>query len=175
MEGLTWLERVGRRVPLYIQVKRGWLSVTDLSRGTTFETHTRVAYAPLAKRFEPRPITDAELASLRREWEDRLQVGDGFSHPRLPIGNFELAEYAFRYATRQVLQPRRGRPGRVVVHVQEAWEGGITDVELRAFRDMSINAGAIRLGLLLEPMTLSNQDVLALLNGTYSGPVRLQK
>ncbi|MEM6784190.1 MAG: hypothetical protein AAF624_10715 [Bacteroidota bacterium] len=175
MEGLTWLERLGRRVPLYIQIKRGWLSVTDLPRDNTFETLTRVAYVPRAKRFEPRPITDAELASLRREWGDRLQVGDGFSHPRLPIGNFESAEHAFRYAIRQVLPHRRGRPGRLVVHVQEAWEGGLTDVELRAFRDMSINAGAITLGFLLEPMTLSNQDVLALLNGTYSGPVLLQK
>ncbi|MEL6771222.1 MAG: hypothetical protein AAFP18_09185 [Bacteroidota bacterium] len=175
MEGLTWLERLGRRVPLYIQIKRGWLSVTDLSRGTAFETHTRVAYVPGTKRFEPCLVTDADLAALRREWGDRLQIGDGFSHPRAPIGNPQFAEVALQIAVDHVLASRWQKPSRVILHLQDKWTGGYTEVEVRAMRDLAIMIGAAHVGFLMVAESLTSQDVLALLNGTYSGPAQLRR
>ena len=70
-----------------------------------------------------------------------------FAHPRVPIGDFTVGEMLLSGLVRRFVKGIPGwlRPAvRVVVHPVRTMEGGLTQIELRAFEELVTNAGARR-------------------------------
>ena len=96
---------------------------------------------------------------------ERSAVEEGFGHPRLLIGDYRLAEHAIKRALGRVLGVQEW-PHRVLVHVQEELDGGVSEVEVRALRELGLHAGAHEVWLYRKPKKLSRDEVEGLLRGT---------
>lgn len=102
--------------------------------------------------------------------------GPGFSHPRLPVGDFGAAHAALAEAVASVKPSRLHKVRRALFHVQHDWEGGVTEVELRAIKDLATDTtGGARVNVYLRPANLSESEVRQLLDakpGSRPGLVR---
>ena len=91
--------------------------------------------------------------------------GPGFSHPRLPVGDFGAAHSALSAAVASVRPSRLYKVRRVLVHIQHDWNGGVTEVELRAIKDLAVDTtGTFRINIYVRPADLSETDVRELLD-----------
>ena len=94
----------------------------------------------------------------------RFRLVRPFSHDRLLIHEFEVARQLFRYAIAYVSGSGLFRPTPVVIiHPMDIPDGGLTDIEERVFREVSLSAGA-RDVYLWQGRPLSNVE---LSNGAY--------
>ncbi|HZX30100.1 MAG TPA: rod shape-determining protein [Rhodocyclaceae bacterium] len=73
----------------------------------------------------------------------RITVANGFEHPRTLIADFTVAEQTLKLFVKKVL-PRHffALAPVLVIHPQSSLEGGLTQVEIRAFAELGIGAGA---------------------------------
>ena len=76
----------------------------------------------------------------------RVNVVNPFAHPRMLISDFTLADALLRHFFRQVLKDRSlwSLTPRIVMHPDFTPEGGFTQVELRAMREICLAMGATR-------------------------------
>jgi len=126
---------------VYVQIRRDALRLRDVRTGK------EVSDAPLmaVSRNSPRTVlavgrTAEEEAALRRV---PFEVLNGFSHPRLVIGDFAIAEKTLQYFLQQLLQPALLRAAPVLVlHPLEKFEGGLSELEVRALQELGAGAGA---------------------------------
>jgi hypothetical protein len=149
---------------LYIQIDKGWLSVTNLDTGDEVTSGTIVA-VPRHKGEKPRLVAISELEAARVDEEQgRAKLIDGFGHERVVIGDFEAAEFALKSVIRSLLPGWWVRIGTALVHVRREMRGGLTDVELRAVRDLLEYAGAKHTRLYLQPAEVPMREVRRLLS-----------
>ncbi|HEY7885580.1 MAG TPA: hypothetical protein VIC08_11615, partial [Cellvibrionaceae bacterium] len=70
-------------------------------------------------------------------------ISNPFSHPRLLVNDFQIAETVLRYGVRQLHKNKWFAPSpRVIFQPMEKLEGGITTIEERVFRELCLGAGA---------------------------------
>jgi len=67
-----------------------------------------------------------------------------FAHPRTIIDHFTEAECFIRYLVYELLEPKLIKSNPVMIlHPIEKLEGGLTEIEVRALREMALGAGAV--------------------------------
>lgn len=126
---------------LYIQMWTDMLRVVDVNSGAEFY---QPPYIALEKNSKGKFIVKAVGAEAKNlAGTANIEVTNPFSHPRLLIGDFHKAEKILMHAVREVCAKKLFPPSpRVVVHPMEKLEGGLTDIELRVFRELCIGVGA---------------------------------
>ena len=106
---------------------------------------------------------------------DARIVGSGVSatvkcaaleNPRTLMGNFEEIESALGelVAELRALQRMWLRP-KILVHLLPEFDGGYTDVELRAFREAGASAGCAESWVLVDHAIASDEQLEMLFNG----------
>lgn len=85
-------------------------------------------------KFSARVINTASTVSLNC---------DGLSHPRTLAGDFSKIQSSFAKALKEILPRITLRKPYVLVHLLPTFEGGYTNVELRAFKEAAEALGAI--------------------------------
>ena len=66
-----------------------------------------------------------------------------FSHPRTLFSDFNHAEKLLKYSFSSIFKGRWNSPKpRVIIHPMEKLDGGLTQIEIRAFRELAYGAGA---------------------------------
>ena len=135
----------------YIEVFRDRIAVQNLTTGERREHHPAVCVRPGQKRYEF--AGGAEDAS------------NGFGHPRAFVGDFGAAAGALNLAVASVRRSKLVGPGRMLLHVQQAYEGGLSEPEIRAGMDLCFMAGAKSARVYARPGLLSRSEVERLLGG----------
>ncbi|MFV0596638.1 rod shape-determining protein [Shewanella sp.] len=118
-----------------------------------FGERTCIEYEPvLALVDEP---TQTRIKAIGRE--AAVMSGEGvrlvnpFSHPRMFVASFELAEKLLQYGISQLHSSGFRAAPRVIVHQLEKTEGGLTDIEDRVLRELALGAGAREVVIYLGP------------------------
>lgn len=126
---------------LYIQIWSEMLKVKDVTSGAEFY---QPPYVALQKNSKGKLIVKATgLEAKNLSGTPNVEVTNPFSHPRLLIADFQKAEKILMHAVREVCARKFLPPSpRVVIQPMEKLEGGLTDIELRVFRELCIGAGA---------------------------------
>ncbi len=125
---------------LYIQVWEKRIKVTNISTGTVFNEKPLVA---ISTDIKGKKIIEAVGNKSSLLTGEGIKIINPFSHIRTLISNFEVGERLLRYIFSTLLKGRFIQPSpRCVIHPMEKIEGGLTDVEERAFRELAISAGA---------------------------------
>ena len=126
---------------LYIQAWESRLKITNLTSHETFDEEPLIALQN-DKRGRPvvAPVGNA-VKSLVNAHE--YVIVNPFSHPRLLVNDFQVAEKVLAYGVRQLHKNKWFAPSpRVIFQPMEKLEGGVTTIEERLYRDLCLGAGA---------------------------------
>jgi len=143
---------------LYIQLRETELTITDLGSGRVWRDEPLLAI----KREGKYTRILAVGGEARRRQGAGVELLNPFSHPRTLLKDFTAAEKLLQAAYRQLHQSTVFRPSPfVLIHPLEKTEGGLTEVEERAFRELALGAGArgvlLWQGQVLTPMEAREQ------------------
>ena len=125
---------------LYVQIWENRIKVTNILTGDIFDEKPLIAISidKKGQKFIVAVGNNSFLSSGAN-----IAIINPFSHIRSLIANFEIGERLLQYIFSMLLKGcvLKLRP-KVVVHPMEKIEGGLTDVEERAFKELAICAGA---------------------------------
>lgn len=145
------------RGTLYVQLSAGQLKVRDPKKQREIAEPPEVAIA--------RENGKARIAGLGSEARTprpySVEVVNPFAHPRTPVSDFTVAEQLLRGLIRRLVGRAVFAPSpRIVMHPLGDYEGGLTQVELRALRELAMGAGASEVVVWIGP-PLTDTDLLA--------------
>jgi len=146
-----------RKSTVYIQVSPKQVSVRDANSGESITSTPEIAIARGGK------AKVLEVGSKARRHESpAVQVVNPFSHPRTLLGDFIAGEQLLKTLLRRLPVGRSffAPAPAVVLHLQGDPLGGFTPVEVRAFREMALAAGASQV-LVWQGPNLTDQQLLA--------------
>lgn len=124
---------------VYVQISPELLTVKHVKSGAVVSEIPEVAIStgPKVRILAVGP--QARLAAA----SEAAKVSNPFAHPRTLVSDFTLAEQLIKHQLRRVLSNHFWMPSPcVVMHPMGKAEGGYTQVERRAFREMALGAGA---------------------------------
>tara|TARA_R110002124_G_scaffold195275_1_gene362351 strand:- start:7368 stop:7853 length:486 start_codon:yes stop_codon:yes gene_type:complete len=121
--------------PFYVRISRGRLRVRDISGGGNFDDEPIVV---LSGDIPPKITAIGRNArNASAKWINP------FSHPRIIIHEFMIAEKLLMHSFKEVSGKQFVRAAPVVImHVTDNLEGGLTDIERRALQELALSAGA---------------------------------
>ena len=123
---------------LYVQIWERRIKVTDITTQKVFDEKALVAVRnENGKKSIEAVGNNATLVS-----NENISVSKPFSHERLLLSNFTLAEILLRYILNTLIKRTTFISPKVVIHPMEKTEGGLGQIEIRAFRELAIGAGA---------------------------------
>jgi rod shape-determining protein MreB len=125
---------------VYIQISPHLLTLKNLKSGLEI---SEVAEIALSLPPKPKVILGAGAEARLASASEPAQLIQPFAHPRSLVSDFASAEALIRIQLQRVLGKGwlRVAPS-VVMHPLGNPDGGFTQVELRAFREMALGAGA---------------------------------
>ena len=83
---------------------------------------------------------DTVAASAARP---NVKICNGFQHPRTIIADFMIAERTLRHFVKQAMPKSFFIPSpTIIIHPQAILEGGLTQIEIRAFAELGAMVGA---------------------------------
>ena len=125
---------------VYIQISPHLLTLKNLKSGLEI---SEVAEIALSLPPKPKVILGAGAQARLASASEPAQLIQPFAHPRSLVLDFASAEALIRLQLQRVLGKGwlRVAPS-VVMHPLGNPDGGFTQVELRAFREMALGAGA---------------------------------
>ena len=125
---------------VYIQISPNLLTLKNLKTGLEI---SEVAEIALSLPPKPKVILGAGAQARLASASEPAQLIQPFAHPRSLVSDFASAEALIRIQLQRVLGKGwlRVAPS-VVMHPLGNPDGGFTQVELRAFREMAMGAGA---------------------------------
>jgi len=129
---------------IYVQISPERLTLKDPKTGQTLSEVPELALSPPPRRRILAAGPQARLAAA----SEPAEVVNPFAHPRSLISDFILAEQLPKYQLRRM--HRRAwlaASPHIVIHPLGDPEGGFTQVELRALRELANAAGASKVNV----------------------------
>lgn len=148
---------------LYIQISAERLRISSPQIIRSYESIPVVAIeAVKGKKIVAGIGADAEM--LRNK--PNMTFVNPFGHPRLVLGDFTVGEKLLCHAVRSILKGKWFTPMLLgIVHPERQLEGGLTQIEYRALRELCVNAGcrkvAVHEGRVLTVDEVRTYDVRA--------------
>lgn len=140
---------------IYVQLSRDRMTVRDA------KTNEIVSEAPelaISGGEKPHVLAVGSLAR-RHALEPGVRIVNPFSHPRSLLSDFTSAEKILQEFMRRVLGTNLVKPSPVVVmHPLGEYEGGLTQIEIRALRELALGAGASSV-VVWQGSPLTNEQV----------------
>lgn len=125
---------------LYLRISEKRLCICHVESGRQFGDEPVLA---LRQRGETKRIVAVGLEA--RSLGDSLQISlvNGFAHPRTLLADFAVAQKTLCYFIARVLPHRWLRPSfNLILHPLEKLDGGLTQIELRAWYELGKGCGA---------------------------------
>ncbi|MDX9843665.1 MAG: rod shape-determining protein [Aquabacterium sp.] len=125
---------------IYIQISPHLLTLKNLKSGLEI---SEVAELAVSLPPKPKAILGVGAEARVAAASEPAQLIQPFAHPRSLVSDFASAEALIRVQLQRALGKGwlRAAPS-VVIHPLGDPDGGFTQVELRAFREMALGAGA---------------------------------
>jgi rod shape-determining protein MreB len=144
---------------LYIQLSPQRLVVRDPRSGQTFDEAPEIAIARAAK--GKARIVGIGAQARQHAAEPDVVIVNPFAHPRSLVSDFIVAEQLLKQVVRRMAAGMlfAASPD-IVIHPQGDPEGGFTQVELRALKELGMAAGGHAVRIWRGP-ALSDEDLLA--------------
>ena len=154
-------------VTVYLRVRRHWISVRVLPRrseAAQAEGVARVAVRRNRQGIQEIIACGDEVSHLAEEQD--VTVCDASCHLRVLIAGFDKAQPVVGEFLRRACGGKRLLLRfRMVIHLLDELEGGLTDVEERAFQELGLRLGASRVLVYQGAAELSDEQVVALGRG----------
>ncbi|SDZ83626.1 rod shape-determining protein [Microbulbifer marinus] len=124
---------------LYVQIWEKRIRVTNIDSGKIFDESPLVA---VEARNGRRIVAAVGNRAASVSGQD-VEVINPFSHPRSLLRDFSAGEKLLQHIFRKLTDQTLFTPSPIVVlQPMEKTQGGLTEVEVRAFRELALGAGA---------------------------------
>jgi rod shape-determining protein MreB and related proteins len=145
------------RSTIYVQISRDRLRVRDPKKGRELAGPPELAITGTGTKVKVVGFGDS--ARVPRPFP--VEILRPFAHPRTPVSDFTVAEQLLRAFLRSLIaRPWFAASPRIVMHPLEDYEGGLTQVEIRALRELALGTGASEAVVWVGP-DLNDADLLA--------------
>jgi len=140
---------------LYVQISPERLTVRNVKTGETISETPEIAIA-----YGPKPcIVEVGTAAHLHKSDPAIKVIKPFAHPRSMVSDFSAAEQLLKAFLHRILRKSFFSPSpKVIMHLLGDPAGGFTQVEVRAFHEMALGAGASKVVIWQGPQ-LSDQEL----------------
>ena len=139
---------------LYVRVSPERLVVTNVKNG-----HSLSEVPELAIARNPERVLACGAAARSTAAQSGAVVVNPFAHPRSLVSDFTAAEQLLKLFVRRLVGKAWFSPSpRVVIHPLGEPDGGFTQVERRALREMALGSGAAEV-VVWTGRELTNQEV----------------
>ncbi len=143
---------------VYVQLSARQIRLRDPRSGHTLAEPSLVA---LTRDAKPRIIAVGAQARLAAAQDASIRLYRPLEHPRTQIADFVLAEQLLKQLLRQALKRRWWSPSpMLVMHALDHPEGGLSQIEERALRELGQAAGASATHV-VQGIELSDEQLLA--------------
>jgi rod shape-determining protein MreB and related proteins len=146
---------------VYVRIRPHWVSVKNVSRNAFFEDVPQIAVDLARKRNKV--LGFGARANLIASTSTETVILNGFDHPRSIISDFEVAEKTMQLFIEKVNAPKKKffYVPTLVIHPLEKLEGGLTQVEARAFEDLGYRVKASKV-YVWNGRALNDEEVISL-------------
>jgi rod shape-determining protein MreB and related proteins len=146
---------------LYVQISPELVTVRNAKTGTFMSEVPEIAMAH--DHPKPRMLSLGQEARVHQS-VPYVKIINPFAHPRSLVSDFSLGEQLLKAFVRRIVGTSIfAASSKLVMHLLGEPAGGFTQVEVRAFREMALGAGASEV-VVWQGQHLSDQD---LLSGTF--------
>ena len=126
---------------VYIQIWENRVKATEITSGNIYDEKPLIALKKNSKGEEIVVAVGNSAEFSKNELDTKII--NPFSHPRVLISNFVVAEKVLQHIIHTLLKHKfLATSPLAVVHPMEKLEGGLTQVELRAFKELALGAGS---------------------------------
>ncbi len=150
---------------LYVQIWESRLRITNIKTGEIYDDEPLMAIRITSKRNKEIREIIAIGSKSKSLLSSDTKIINPFSHPRVLFANFSGGEKLLQHAFHQLHAKKLFSPAPVVViHPMEKIEGGLTQIEHRAFKEMAAGAGAREIAVYSGPeLSMHRFDYQAML------------
>ena len=125
---------------MYVQIWENRLKITNIDTGAIFDEEPVLA---IKKTNKGQPTITAFGNKASSEIAEDIEHVNPFSHPRSLIADFTAGEKLIQHIFKVLFDGSLFNPSPLaVIHPMEKTEGGLTQVEQRAFMELGAGAGA---------------------------------
>ena len=144
---------------IYVRVKPNLLSVHHVQTENEYNDIPAIA---IDKNGRKSVIIAAGIEATKLADNPNITVVNGFKHPRTLLADFAVAERTLRYFVYKVYPMTFFKPSPIlIIHPQQVLDGGLTQIEIRAFGELGAMIGAKR-AYVWVGADLSKEDLLQL-------------
>ena len=154
----------GARLTIYMRIRRHWLSVRAIGpRGGIAQVEGLARAASREARGSALEVVAVGEEATALEGVEGVTIHDAFCHPRVIIGGFDAAQLVAGGFLRQICAGgNRWLRFRLIIHPQDDLEGGLTDIEERALKELGLRLGASRVIVYQGAAELGDDALVAL-------------
>lgn len=145
---------------LYVRFDATAIRITNVNTGETIrETPFVLLSKPSNSRAKgkiPKVLAIGEQAQrLHAQQTDSTTLHNGFDHPRICIGSFDLAMDCLRYLFQRAMKRFAFIRPHVIMHPLYPYSTDLSQIELRAIRELAEACGAMQVHVYTgSPLTL---------------------
>ena len=125
---------------IYIEFSDELISVKHVETGNLIEDKPLLALKKSQKGKKIVYAVGSEVEQLQND--STISIHNGFSHPRVCINDFEIAQATLMYFIRKVLNKKIMVRPIIIMHPQKDFQGGLSQIEERAIKELAEAAGA---------------------------------
>ncbi len=142
---------------LYVQISPNRLTVRNPKQGVTISEVPEIAVAQT-----PKPkILGVGAEARAHSATPSVEISNPFAHPRSMVSDFTLGQLVLKaFLTRIKPKSLLAASPTVIMHLMCDPAGGFTQVEVRAFHEMALGAGASKVTVWQGPQ-LTDQELLS--------------
>lgn len=162
---LTLLQKFFQHT-VYVRIQPDCMSVRHVESGREYHD---VPVLAIEQKKSGGGMIAVGRAALTRLGQANVVLVNGFKHPRSLLADFTVAEQTLKYFLQQVLPRRWITPSPdLIIHPQAMLDGGLTEIEIRAFAELGFGAGARQVFVWTGP-ELAKEELLAQRFGRTDG------
>lgn len=145
---------------LYVQLSPQRLSVRDPARGHGISEVPELALE-VADNGKGKRLVAVGHEARGQTFMPNIEIVNPFTHPRTLLSDFSCAEQLLKAFVKKVVGRAWLQPApKVIMHPLGEHEGGLTQIELRAIRELALGAGASKVSIWQGP-ALSDAQLLS--------------
>lgn len=123
---------------IYIKFNSDYICFKSVDSGKIYEDKPLVAVG----RKESKAFIDGVGFEVENKFKPDITIHNGFSHPRVCIGDFDIAEATLKhFMTKMVGKMQFIRPI-IIMHPLTIFDDGLSHIEQKAIRELAYSAGA---------------------------------
>jgi len=125
---------------LYVEFSDEWVSIKHVETGNTIEDKPLLAVKQNRKGKNIVHAVGAKVELLQND--ATISIHNGFSHPRVCINDFEIAQATLMHFVRKALNKTILIRPIMIMHPKRDLQGGLSRIEERAIKELAEAAGA---------------------------------